>query len=439
MDYHIQSVSEIEKILNTSPAGLTGAEAKQRLKTDGPNLLEVKKKKTILSILVSQLTDFMTLILIAAAVISGIVGDVTDTIVILAIVVINAIVGFIQEWRAEKAMEALENMAASHAKARRDNQAIDIQASDLVAGDVILLEAGDIIPADARFIETHTLKVDESSLTGESVNVEKNVEPLPNGDYSLGDRLNIGYKGTYVTNGRGIAYVIATGMKTELGRIAKMIQTEELKTPLQKKLNGFGKRLTVIILILCAIFFVVGWLRGESWSVMLLTSISLAVAAIPEALPALVTIALALGAKRLVKNNALIRKLPAVETLGSVTYICSDKTGTLTLNKMTVKEIYEVDQVARFVDVFSGKEVLLHAIGLNNDVKKDNDTWHGESTEVALAQYASEKKYRKSHIGKKISKDRRIAIRFEKKENDNAPPNGRGRRSSCKRGGRRAA
>ena len=402
MDYHIQSVSEIEKTLNTSSAGLTGAEAKQRLKTDGPNLLEVKKKKTILSILVSQLTDFMTLILIAAAVISGIVGDVTDTIVILAIVVINSIVGFIQEWRAEKAMEALENMAASHAKARRDNQAIDIQASDLVAGDVILLEAGDIIPADARFIETHTLKVDESSLTGESVNVEKNVEPLPNGDYSLGDRLNIGYKGTYVTNGRGIAYVIATGMKTELGRIAKMIQTEELKTPLQKKLNGFGKRLTIIILILCAIFFVVGWLRGESWSVMLLTSISLAVAAIPEALPALVTIALALGAKRLVKNNALIRKLPAVETLGSVTYICSDKTGTLTLNKMTVKEIYEVDQVARFVNVFSGKEILLHAIGLNNDVKKDNDTWHGESTEVALAQYASEKKYERAALEKKF-------------------------------------
>jgi len=402
MDYHIQSVSEIEKTLNTSSAGLTGAEAKQRLKTDGPNLLEAKKKKTILNILVGQLTDFMTLILIAAAVISGIVGDVTDTIVILAIVVINTIVGFIQEWRAEKAMEALENMAATHAKARRDNQSIDIQASDLVAGDVIQLEAGDIIPADARFIETHTLKVDESSLTGESVNVEKNIEPLPNGDYSLGDRLNIGYKGTYVTNGRAIAYVIATGMKTELGRIAKMIQTEELKTPLQKKLNGFGKRLTVIILILCAIFFGVGWLRGESWSVMLLTSISLAVAAIPEALPALVTIALALGAKRLVKNNALIRKLPAVETLGSVTYICSDKTGTLTLNKMTVTEIYEVDQLARFVNVFSGKDILLHAIGLNNDVKKDNDTWHGESTEVALAQYASAKKCERATLEKKF-------------------------------------
>ncbi|HZI25886.1 MAG TPA: HAD-IC family P-type ATPase, partial [Chryseolinea sp.] len=400
MDYHIQSVSEIEKTLKTNSAGLTSAEAKQRLKTDGPNLLEAKKKKTPLSILVSQLTDFMTLILIAAAVISGIVGDVTDTIVILAIVVINAIVGFIQEWRAEKAMEALEGMAASHAKARRDNQTIDIPASDLVAGDVILLVAGDIIPADARFKETYSLKVDESSLTGESVNIEKNTEPLPDGDYPLGDRTNIGYKGTNVTNGRAVAYVVGTGMKTELGRIAKMIQTDELKTPLQKKLNAFGKRLTIIILMLCVIFFLVGWMRGELWSVMLLTSISLAVAAIPEALPALVTIALALGSKRLVKSNALIRKLPAVETLGSVTYICSDKTGTLTLNKMTVKEIYEVENISQRADVFSGKDILLHAIGLSNDVKKDKEKWLGESTEVALAQYASEKNYDKSELEK---------------------------------------
>ena len=402
MNYHTQPVSEIEKTLKTNSAGLTSTEAKQRLKTDGPNLLEAKKKKTVLSILVSQLTDFMTMILIAAAAISGVVGDVTDTIVILAIVVINAIVGFIQEWRAEKAMEALEDMAAGHANVRRDNQTIDIPARDLVAGDVIVLEAGDIIPADARFIETHSLKVDESSLTGESVNIEKNTEPLPDGDYQLGDRINMGYKGTNVTNGRAVAYVVGTGMKTELGRIAKLIQTDELKTPLQKKLNAFGKRLTIIILMLCTIFFLVGWLRGELWSVMLLTSISLAVAAIPEALPALVTIALALGSKRLVKNNALIRKLPAVETLGSVTYICSDKTGTLTLNKMTVKEIYEVKNVTRFVNDFFGKDLLLHAISLNNDVKKENDKWMGESTEVALAQYASEKNYDKSELEKKF-------------------------------------
>jgi P-type Ca2+ transporter type 2C len=170
---------------------------------------------------------------------------------------------------------------------RRDNENIDIPASDLVPGDVVLLEAGNIIPADVRFIETYTLKVDESSLTGESINVEKNPEQLPKGEYPLGDRINMGYKGTYVTNGRGVAYVVATGMKTELGLIAKMIQTDEIKTHLQKRLDGFGKRLTVIILVLCVVFFFVGWQRGESWSIMLLTSISLAVAAIPEALPAL--------------------------------------------------------------------------------------------------------------------------------------------------------
>ncbi|HET6539180.1 MAG TPA: cation-translocating P-type ATPase [Chryseolinea sp.] len=415
MKYHTQPVSEIEKAFKANAEGLSSAEAKQRLETDGPNLLEAKKKKTILKILTSQLTDFMILILIAAAVISGIVGDVTDTIVILAIVVINAIVGFIQEWRAEKAIEALEKMAASHAKVRRDNRTIEIPASDLVSGDVIILEAGDIIPADARFMETHALKVDESSLTGESVNIEKNTEALPDGDYPLGDRINMGYKGTHVTNGRAVAYVVATGMKTELGRIAKMIQTDDLKTPLQKKLNGFGKRLTIIILLLCALFFAIGWLRGESWSVMLLTSISLAVAAIPEALPAIVTIALALGAKRLVKNHALIRKLPAVETLGSVTYICSDKTGTLTLNKMTVKEIYEVENVAQLVDVFSGKEILLHAISLSNDVKRDKDKWMGESTEVALAQYASEKNYDKSTLEKKFPRTAELPFDSKRK------------------------
>lgn len=405
MNYHLKSISEIAETLKTTPAGLSNAEAQRRLQESGKNLLEAKKKKTIFSILLNQLTDFMILILVGAAVISGIVGDVTDTVVILAIVVLNAVVGLVQEWRAEKAMEALETMSASHARVHRDHQVIDIAAADLVPGDVVVIEAGNIIPADVRFIETYTFKVDESSLTGESVNIEKNTEPLPQGDYPLGDRVNLGYKGTNVTSGRAVAYVVATGMSTELGRIAKMIQTEELKTPLQKKLNSFGKRLTIIILILCGIFFLVGWLRGESWSVMLLTSISLAVAAIPEALPALVTIALALGAKRLVKNNALIRKLPAVETLGSVTYICSDKTGTLTLNKMTVQEIYEDKNTTSELSVFSGKDILLHAIGLNNDVTKDKDDgWVGESTEVALAQYAQENHYDRITLESKFAR-----------------------------------
>ncbi|HTE30021.1 MAG TPA: cation-translocating P-type ATPase [Chryseolinea sp.] len=394
MSYHLQSLSVVAENLKTSPRGLESADVKRRIEEQGKNVLEVKKKKSIWRMLWGQLTDFMILVLVAAAVVSGVLGDITDTIVILTIVVVNAIVGLVQEWRAEKAIEALEKMAASHARVVRDNQSIDIPAADLVTGDVVQLEAGNIIPADVRFMEAHSLRVDESSLTGESINIEKQAAELPGGEYPLGDRVNMGYKGSFVTNGRALAYVAATGMKTELGRIAKLIQTDEIRTPLQKRLDAFGKRLTVIILGLCIIFFFVGWQRGESWSVMLLTSISLAVAAIPEALPALVTIALSLGAKRLVQTNALIRKLPAVETLGSVTYICSDKTGTLTLNKMTVQEVYDPQEKTSLLPLFHGKEVLLHAIALNNDVTKDKDNiWVGESTEVALAQYASDKNH----------------------------------------------
>jgi Ca2+-transporting ATPase len=416
MNHHLQSIAEIEKSLRTSPQGLTTEEANARITEFGKNILEEKKKKTIFKMLLGQFTDFMILILIAAAIVSGILGDATDTIVILAIVVINAIVGFIQEWRAEKAMEALATMSASHARVQRDNRSVEIPAADLVPGDVVTLDAGNVIPADVRFIETYTLKVDESSLTGESVNAEKNTEALSDGEYALGDRTNMGYKGTNVTNGRAVAYVVATGMKTELGRIAEMLQSEEQKTPLQKKLDAFGKKLTVIILILCVVFFLVGWLRGEPWSTMLLTSISLAVAAIPEALPALVTIALALGAKRLVKNNALIRKLPAVETLGSVTYICSDKTGTLTLNKMTVQEIYEEKEaVAKFRGIFE-KDILLQAIGLNNDVTEDkNNGWVGESTEVALAQYAKDKNYERPTLEKKLPRIAEIPFDSKRK------------------------
>jgi len=394
MNYHLKSLSDIAETLKTTPAGLENTTAQERINEHGKNLLEVKRKKTLWTMLWGQLTDFMILILMAAAVISGIIGELTDTVVILAIVIINAIVGLVQEWRAEKAMEALEKMASSHALVLRNNQSIEIPADELVPGDVVLLKAGNIIPADVRFIDTNTLKVDESSLTGESINIEKTPDQLRDGEYPLGDRINMGYRGTFVTNGRGVAYVVSTGMKTELGRIAKMIQTDEIKTPLQKRLVVFGKRLTVIILILCVVFFFVGWIRGEAWSIMLLTSISLAVAAIPEALPALVTIALALGAKRLVRNNALIRKLPAVETLGSVTYICSDKTGTLTLNKMTVQEIFDPAEITSSLPVFQGKNILLHAIALNNDVTKDKDNnWVGESTEVALAQYALDNNY----------------------------------------------
>jgi Ca2+-transporting ATPase len=342
--------------------------------------------------------DFMIIILIAAAIISGLLGDITDTIVILAIIVINALVGFTQEYRAEKAMEALNQMAATNARILREGKTIDIPASYLVPGDVVILEAGNIIPADVRFFETHQIKIDESALTGESHNAEKNSSELPKGEHPLGDRINMGFKGTFITNGRALAYVVATGMNTELGRIAKMIQTDEIATPLQKRLAAFAKRLSAAILVICTLFFVVGWLRNENILTMLLTSISLAVAAIPEAMPALVTIALALGAKRLVKGNALIRKLPAVETLGSVTYICTDKTGTLTLNKMTVQEIFETKKNASNA-VFLGQNPLMTVMALNNDVSKNNQgKWLGDSTEVALVQYASDHNLERSDL-----------------------------------------
>ena len=394
MDYHLAAVADVAQSLTTSPAGLEAATARQRLTEHGPNQIADAKKKTVWQLLLHQLLDVMILVLLTAAVVSALMGELNSAYVILAIVLVNAVIGFIQEYRAEKALEALKKMAASQAQVLRDGQALQIPAADLVPGDVTVLEAGNIIPADVRFIEAHALKVDESSLTGESANVEKKPAALPAGEYALGDRLNLGYKGTFVTNGRATAYVVATGMNTELGKIAKLIQTDETVTPLQKRLATLGKRLAAAAVAVGLVFFVVGWLRGEPLRELLLVSISLAIAALPEALPALVTISLALGAKRLVKSHALIRKLPAVETLGSVTYICTDKTGTLTLNKMTVEEVYESPQTA--LPVFEDGNGLLTAMALNNDVtqgKEDAGTWLGDSTEVALVQYAAGKEH----------------------------------------------
>lgn len=400
MNWHLLSLSEISQLLDTKPSGLDTLIASERLSEYGKNEIEDKKKKTIWQMVLHQLTDFMILILIVVAIVSGILGDLTDTLIILTIIIINATVGFIQEFRSEKAMEALKNMAPSFARVVRGGSTLEITATELVPGDVVLLEAGKIIPADIRFFETHQIKVDESALTGESHNVEKNCETLPKGDYSLGDRINMGFKGTHITNGRGIGYVMATGMNTELGLIAKMIQTEEKSTPLQKRLTAFGKRLSVFVLLICTLIFVFGWWRGENAVTMLLTSISLAVAAIPEALPALVTIALAFGAKRLAKNKALIRKLPAVETLGSVTHICSDKTGTLTLNKMTVLETYEIPNL-NSDSIFPENSFLFDAMALNNDVSKDKKgKWLGDSTEVALVQFAFDKNKERTDLEK---------------------------------------
>ena len=271
------------------------------------------KKKTSFMMLLDQFKDFMIIVLIVAAIIAGIAGKPTDAIAIIAIVILNAIIGFIQEYRAEEAMAALKKMAAPVSTVLRDGMPANIKASEIVPGDVVLLEAGQIIPADMRLLETVNLKVEEAALTGESVPVEKRTDRLHDAHLPIGDRKNMAYQGTIVTYGRGSGAVVATGMETEIGKIATLLQEEkDLKTPLQQRLAAFGKRLAIAILVICAIVFAAGLMRGEPVTLMLLTAISLAVAAIPEALPAVITIALAIGAKNMVRQNALIRKLPAM-------------------------------------------------------------------------------------------------------------------------------
>lgn len=333
--------SEIEDTLfcleTDLKTGLTQAEAQRRMVEHGPNELIERGLKSPWKILWEQLTAIMVVILIIAAIVSAFLGDMHDAIAIMVIVVLNAVLGFTQEYRAEKAIAALKKMAVPLVKVRRDGRVQEISARELVPGDIILLEAGSAVPADARLLEIANLRVQEAALTGESEPVDKNPSILGGENPPLGDRLNMVYMGTVVTYGRGVAAVVETGMKTELGHIAEMIQTVEREpTPLQRRLEQLGRGLAIASLGIVAIVFVLGLLRGEDFRLMFLTAISMAVAAIPEGLPAVVTIALALGAQRMLKRQSLIRKLPAVETLGSVDVICSDKTGTLTENRMTV-------------------------------------------------------------------------------------------------------
>jgi P-type Ca2+ transporter type 2C len=385
MDWHHLPSDEVIKQTGSSPEGLNSETVASKLAEFGPNELLEKKKKPAWLLFVHQFKDFMILVLVAAAVIAGIVGDLTDTIIIMVIVLLNAVVGFVQEYRAEKAMEALKKIAALQAQVMRNGKPVTLPSAELVPGDLVLLEAGNVVPADLRLIEAFSLNIDESALTGESVPAEKTDQIMEEIDIPIGDRLNMGYKSTLVTNGRGKGIVIATGMQTEIGLIARMLQEDEVATPLQKRMADFGRKLSYIILFICVLLFVVGLLRGEKPLNMLLISISLAVAAIPEALPALITIALARGAKRLVKKNALIRKLPAVETLGSVTYICSDKTGTLTQNKMKVVQV-EADEKNQFK--IEEMPLLDVSMALNHDVKEsDKNKLLGDPTEIALVEY----------------------------------------------------
>jgi Ca2+-transporting ATPase len=392
MHFHLLPISEIRILFKTSGYGLHTAEVEELQKLYGKNELIKKKRFSMIVLLLHQFKDVMVIILLLASLISLVVGDLKDAIVILIIVLLNAIIGFVQEYRGEKAIEALKKMSTYTATVRRGGNLVQLSASDLVPGDMVILEAGMSVPADIRLTETYSLKVEEASLTGESNAVEKNTDELFLKNLAIGDRFNMVYKTTIVTYGRGEGIVVATGMDTEIGRIAQLLEVDETKTPLQSRIADFGKKLSFIVVFICAIIYGAGLLRGEDPIRMLLTAISVAVAAIPEALPAVITIALALGAKRMVQKNLLIRKLPAVETLGSVTYICSDKTGTITQNKMTVIDCWISPEV-EIINEFSAEQLCLLLMELNHNVAADNTSQlKGDPTEVALVEYARKNK-----------------------------------------------
>lgn len=341
--YFNLSASETAEDLQVDlSTGLSGKEATERSQKYGQNRLEGGKEKSILAMALDQLKDFLVLILIVAAVISILLGEELEGIVILAIVVLNTFLGVYQENKASNALKALKEMASPHAKALRDGQVVEIASHEVVPGDVVILEAGDYIPADLRLVESINLKIDEAALTGESVPVEKDAKAVLPEDASLGDRINSAYMGTVITYGRGKGVITDIGMKTQMGNIAGMLNSSsDEATPLQKKLDSLGKLLGIVCLSICGIIFLLGLLRGMELFDIFMTSVSLAVAAIPEGLTVVVTVVLAMGMQRMVKCNAIIKRLSAVETLGSTTVICSDKTGTLTQNKMTIQRIYD--------------------------------------------------------------------------------------------------
>jgi len=387
------TAEEIFKHFKSSEAGLEKNQIPSLQKEFGKNILQEAKQKSKFSILLSQFKDVMIVILIIAAGISFFVGEHTDAYVILAIIIGNAWIGYSQENNAEESVRMLQKMSAQYTTVLRENNPTKIEASELVPGDIVLLEAGDIVPADARLIQVSSFKTEEAALTGESHSVEKIVEVIKDADLSPGDQHNMVFKGTMISNGSAKAIITTTGMDTEIGKIAGLLNIESQKTPLQKRLATFSKQLAGIVILICLVVFVFGLLRGQPPFLMFLTALSLAVAALPEALPAVVTIALSKGARRMVKQKALMRNLPSVETLGSVTYICSDKTGTLTQNIMTVEKI----QQAADKD-----ELLMQAMMLNNEVRfSDNGDILGDSTETALVNYSIEKGFSKKAADEK--------------------------------------
>ena len=393
-----KSVKKVIEELNTNiESGISSEEAKLRQEKYGLNELKAKKKKSLFQKFLEQFKDFMIIVLIISAVVSGIVGvmegeGLTDTIIILIVVIVNAIIGVAQESKAEKSLEALQKLSDHVAKVIRDGKLVVLPSKELVPGDIVILETGDYIPADLRLIEAVNLKVQEAALTGESVPVEKIIEKIKEENIGIGDRTNMTFSSSLVTYGRGKGVVVETGMTTEVGKIAGIINdTIETETPLQAKLNKLGKTLGIVALIICAFIFLVGIIYGKEPVHMFMSAVSLAVAAIPEGLPAVSTIVLAIGVQRMVKRNAIVKKLPAVETLGSATVICSDKTGTLTQNKMTVKKIYWNNKLVNLEDVEqdSDLEKLVFTSMLCNDTKiGENNELTGDPTETALVDMA---------------------------------------------------
>ena len=396
-----KEVEEVEKILDTDiKKGLTTEKVEEKREKFGLNELKAKKKKSLLIKFIEQFKDFSIIILIIAAIVSGAVGiaegeGITDTIIILIVVIVNAIIGVSQESKAEKSLEALQKLTDHASKVIRNGEVTVIPAKELVPGDIVVLDTGDFIPADLRIIEAVNLKSQEASLTGESVPVEKNTIKIENEETGVGDRLNMLFSSSLVTYGRGKGIVVETGMTTEVGKIAGMLDsTEEQTTPLQNKLNKLGKTLGIAALAICAFIFIIGLIQGKEPVSMFMTAVSLAVAAIPEGLVAVSTIVLAIGVQKMVKRNAIVKKLPAVETLGSATVICSDKTGTLTQNKMTVEKIFinsETKDLAEYIKIDNTEDVkkLVYANMLCNDTKISSDgSLTGDPTETALVDMA---------------------------------------------------
>ena len=400
--WHAKDATQVCAAFEVDPTtGLDDGEVERRHVTYGDNSIQEQRRRSLFSLFISQFTDFMIIVLIVAAVIAGMVGELIDSIAIVVIVMLNGLIGFLQDFRAEQAINALRQLAAPTARVRRNGQIRILASNELVPGDVVLLETGNIVPADLRALEMVQLLVNEASLTGESVSVGKAPDAVAAEQSSLTERRNMLYKGTVVTQGRGVGVVTATGMATELGKIAALLEAAgNGRTPLQRRLSSFGRRLALAVLAVCAIIFVAGLFRGEPVLLMFLTAVSLAVAAIPEALPAVVTVTLALGARKMVQQHALIRRLPAVESLGSVTYICSDKTGTLTENSMRLEAVFADGALQQGLS--SRGELWLHlgaGLALNNEVLLDGKGIAvGDPTEVALYLAAREAGFSKETL-----------------------------------------